>query len=85
MPQNLLKMNRRKTDLLSLNAKLRSPSPPVYSITISDAVINPSVRYRLVSNDVSKPLKLPEFILFFALLFKFINPFLHDLHMRITN
>ena len=41
MLQNLLKLNRSKTELLILNAKHR-PSPPIAAVTIGDAVINPS-------------------------------------------
>jgi len=41
MSQNLLKMNRSKTELLILNAKHR-PSPPIDSVTICDAAIQPS-------------------------------------------
>ena len=41
MLQNLLKLNRSKTELLILNAKHR-PSPPTAAVTIGGAVINPS-------------------------------------------
>ena len=41
MLQNLLKLNRSKTELLILNAK-HCPSPPIAAVTIGDAVINPS-------------------------------------------
>ena len=41
MLQNLLKLNRSKTELLILNAKHR-PSPPIAAVTIGDVVINPS-------------------------------------------
>ena len=41
MLQNLLKLNRSKTELLILNAEHR-PSPPIAAVTIGDAVINPS-------------------------------------------
>ena len=43
MLQNLLKLNKSKTELLILNAK-HCPSPPtcIATVTIGDAVINPS-------------------------------------------
>ena len=41
MLQNLLKLNRSKTEHLILNAK-HHPSPPIAAVTIGDAVINPS-------------------------------------------
>ena len=61
MLQNLLKLNRSKTELLILNAK-HCPSPPIAAVTIGDAVINPSKTARNISVVCDSSLSMEEHV-----------------------
>ena len=61
MLQNLLKLNRSKTELLILNAKHR-PSPPIAAVAIGDAVINPSKTAQNISAVCDSSLSVEEHV-----------------------
>ena len=61
MLQNLLKLNRSKTELLVLNAKHR-PSPPIAAVTIGDAVINQSKTAQNISAVCDSSLSVEEHV-----------------------
>ena len=61
MLQNLLKLNRSKTELLILNAKHR-PSPPIATVAIGDAVINPSKTAQNISAVCDSSLSVEEHV-----------------------
>ena len=61
MLQNLLKLNRSKTELLILNAKHR-PSPPIATVIIGDTVINPSKTARNIGAVCDSSLSVEEHV-----------------------
>ena len=61
MLQNLLKLNKTKTELLILNAKHHS-SPPIAAVTIGDAVINPSKTARNIGAVFDSSLSMEDYV-----------------------